>query len=435
MQDSWRFAGTSRELRCSTLTRRVFQSEERSVAVSKMSASNSSRSAGEVALLFLKLGCIAFGGPAAHIALMRREVVVRRRWLDEQQFLDLLGASNLIPGPTSTELAIYLGYARAGRLGLVLAGALFILPAMLLVLAFAWTYVRYGATPQAAALLYGIKPVIIAVIVEAIYALLRPAVKNWRLGLAAAAALSLYLLGQNPLIPLFGLSLLVMLVENRGRLPSGARAGGAGRGGHIVLVLPAAPGAADVLAHAGGPIAAGAAGFSLAALFLTFLKIGATLYGSGYVLLAFLRDDFVRRLGWLTDRQVLDAIAVGQFTPGPVFTTATFIGYLTGGWPGAVAATVGIFLPAFVLVAAVYPLVPRLRTSPWTAAFLDGANAAALGLMAAVAWQLGATSLVDPFTAALALAAAGLLIRSRVNSAWLVLGGAVAGAAYRLALG
>src|SRR5437588_588105 len=199
---------------------------------------------------------------------------------------------------------------------------------MLLVLAFAWTYVRYGATPQAAALLYGIKPVIIAVIVEAIYALLRPAVKNWRLGLAAAAALSLYLLGQNPLIPLFGLSLLVMLVENRGRLPSGARAGGAGRGGHIVLVLPAAPGAADVLAHAGGPIAAGAAGFSLAALFLTFLKIGATL-----------------------------------------------------------------------------------------------------------SWQLGATSLVDPFTAALALAAAGLLIRSRVNSAWLVLGGAVAGAAYRLALG
>ena len=391
-------------------------------------------SAGEVALLFLKLGCIAFGGPAAHIALMRQEVVVRRKWLSEQAFLDLLGASTLIPGPTSTELAIYLGYARAGRLGLVLAGALFILPAMLLVLAFAWAYVRYGATPQATALLYGIKPVIIAVIVEAIYALLRPAVKNWRLGLVVIAALSLYLLGQNPLIPLFGLSLLVMLVENRDRLPPGGRAAGVGRAGLIVPVLPAAPGGADVLAHAVGPIVTGAAGFSLAALFLTFLKIGATLYGSGYVLLAFLRDDFVRRLGWLTDRQVLDAVAVGQFTPGPVFTTATFIGYLAGGWPGAIAATVGIFLPAFVFVAAVYPVVPRLRTSPWTGAFLDGANAAALGLMAAVAWQLGAASIVDPFTAALALVAAVLLIRVRVNSAWLVLGGAIAAAAYRLAL-
>ena len=393
-----------------------------------------SRSAGEVALLFLKLGCIAFGGPAAHIALMRQEVVVRRQWLSEQEFLDLLGASTLIPGPTSTELAIYLGYARAGRLGLVLAGALFILPAMLLVLAFAWAYVRYGATLQAAALLYGIKPVIIAVIVEAIYALLRPAVKHWRLGLVVIAALSLYLLGSNPLIPLLGLSLLVMLVENRGRLPPGRRAAGVGRAGLIVPVLPAAPGAADALAHAVGPIATAVAGFSLAALFLTFLKIGATLYGSGYVLLAFLRDDFVRRLGWLTDRQVLDAVAVGQFTPGPVFTTATFIGYLTGGWPGAIAATVGIFLPAFVLVATVYPLVPRLRTSPWTGAFLDGANAASLGLMAAVAWQLGATSIVDPFTTALALAAAVLLIRFRVNSAWLVLSGAVAGAAYRLAV-
>jgi chromate transporter len=393
-----------------------------------------SRSASEVALLFLKLGCIAFGGPAAHIALMRQEVVVRRKWLSEQEFLDLLGASTLIPGPTSTELAIYLGYARAGRLGLVLAGALFILPAMLLVLAFAWAYVRYGATPQATALLYGIKPVIIAVIVEAIYALLRPAVKYWRLGLVVVAALSLYLLGSNPLIPLFGLSLLVMLVENRGRLPPGRRTAGVGRAGLIVPVLPAAPGAADVLAHAVGPIATGVAGFSLAALFLTFVKIGATLYGSGYVLLAFLRDDFVRRLDWLTDRQVLDAVAVGQFTPGPVFTTATFIGYLTGGWPGAMAATVGIFLPAFVFVAAVYPLVPRLRTSPWTAAFLDGANAASLGLMAAVAWQLGAASIVDPFTAALALAAALLLIHFRVNSAWLVLGGAVAGAAYRLTL-
>jgi len=381
----------------------------------------------EVAVLFLKLGWIAFGGPAAHIALMRQEVVGRRKWLSEQQFLDLLGASNLIPGPTSTELALYLGYARAGPMGLVVAGLLFILPAMLLVLAFAWAYVRFGSTPQAASLLYGIKPVIIAVIVQAVYALLRSAVKNWRLGVVVVLALALYLRGLNPLIPLFGLALLVMVVENHARLIGRRRTT---RGGPLLVLppLPAIPGVAAVAV-------AGTAGFSLAALFLTFLKIGATLYGSGYVLLAFLRDDFVHRLGWLTDRQILDAIAVGQFTPGPVFTTATFVGYLTGRWLGAVVATVGIFLPSFVFVAIVYPLVPRLRASPWTAAFLDGANAAALGLMAAVAWQLGASSIVDPLTAALALVAAVLLIRSQVNSAWLVLGGGVVGLAYKVATG
>lgn len=365
----------------------------------------------EVAALFLKLGWIAFGGPAAHIALMRQEVVVRRNWMTEQQFLDLLGASNLIPGPTSTELAIYLGYRRAGALGLVLAGVLFILPAMLLVLAFAWAYVRYGSLPQAAGLLYGIKPVIIAVIVQAIYGLMRTALKTWRLGAAAVASIVLYFVGLNPLVPLFGLALLVMVVDN-GPRPA------AGRVMLAVSPAPLDPGAV-------APAAAGT--FSLATLFLTFLKIGATLYGSGYVLLAFLRDDFVHRLRWLTDRQLLDAIAVGQFTPGPVFTTATFVGYLTGRWTGALTATAGIFLPSFVFVAAVYPLVPRLRASPWTAAFLDGANAAALGLMAAVAWQLGLTSIVDPLTAALAVAAAVVLIRTRVNSAWLVLGGAAAG--------
>jgi len=377
-----------------------------------------------VAALFLKLGWIAFGGPAAHIALMRQEVVARRKWVTEQQFLDLLGASNLIPGPTSTELAIYLGYARAGRAGLVLAGTLFILPAMLLVLAFAWAYVRYGSTPQVASLLYGIKPVIIAVIAQAVYGLLRTAVKTWRLGAAVAAGGALYLAGLNPLVPLFGLALLVMAVENRTRI--GSRAAPAAR---ALLAMPAGrlafdPGAAP-------PAAAGAAG--LATLFLTFLKIGATLYGSGYVLLAFLRDDFVHRLRWLTDRELLDAVAVGQFTPGPVFTTATFIGYLTGRWTGAVVATAGIFLPSFVFVAVVYPLVPRLRASPWTAAFLDGANAAALGLMIAVAWQLGTTSIVDPLTAALAVLAAVALIRFRVNSAWLVLGGAAVGLAASLA--
>jgi chromate transporter len=374
----------------------------------------------EVGALFFQLGWIAFGGPAAHIALMRREVVIRRKWLTEQQFLDLLGASNLIPGPTSTELAIYLGYARAGRLGLVLAGALFILPAMLLVLVLAWAYGRYGSTPQVGAILYGIKPVIIAVIVQAIYALLPTAVKTWRLGAVVVLSAALYLLGFNPLIPLFGLSILVMLAENRARL---ARTTSLGR----MSAVPLTPAVA--------PVAVGAVGFSLVVLFLTFLKVGATLYGSGYVLLAFLRHDFVHRLGWLTDHQLLDAIAVGQFTPGPVFTTATFIGYLTGGWLGGIVATVGIFLPAFIFAAAVYPVVPRLRASPWAASFLDGANAAALGLMVAVVWQLARSSIIDPLTAILGLLAAVVLIRSQVNSAWLILGGAVVGLIARFALG
>jgi chromate transporter len=365
---------------------------------------------GEVAALFLKLGLIAFGGPAAHIALMRQEVVQRRHWLSEQAFLDLLGASNLIPGPTSTELAIYLGYSRAGRIGLVLAGLLFILPAMLLVLAFAWAYVEFGSTPEAGALLYGVKPVIVAVIVQAIYGLLRSAVKSWALGVVVVVTAGMYFGGLNPLVPLFGLAILVMLIENRARLSASSHSS--------ALVLMAVP-----LAQA----APAAAGFSLGVLFLTFLKIGATLYGSGYVLLAFLHDDFVNRLGWLTDQQLLDAIAVGQLTPGPVFTTATFIGYVVGSWAGAIVATVAVFLPSFVFVAVVYPLVPRLRASPWTAAFLDGANAAAVGLMAAVAWQLGATSIVDALTAALGLLATLLLIRFRVNSAWLVLGGALTG--------
>ncbi|HTD76178.1 MAG TPA: chromate efflux transporter, partial [Chloroflexota bacterium] len=268
-------------------------------------------------------------------------------------------------------------------------------------------------TPQAGALLYGVKPVIVAVIVQAIYGLLRSAVKSWALGIVVLLTIGLYFAGLNPLAPLFGLAILVMLIENRARLSRFSPSSGP-----LLAAVPLAQAA---------PAPAAAGGFSLGVLFLTFLKIGATLYGSGYVLLALLHDDFVNRLGWLTDQQLLDAIAVGQFTPGPVFTTATFIGYLVGGWAGAVVATVAVFLPSFVFVAVVYPLVPRLRASPWTAAFLDGANAAAVGLMAAVAWQLGTTSIIDGLTAGLGLAAAVLLIRFRVNSAWLVLGGGLTG--------
>jgi chromate transporter len=373
---------------------------------------------GEVGALFLKLGFIAFGGPAAHIAMMRDEVVRRRKWVTDQQFLDLLGASNLIPGPSSTELAIYLGYTRAGPVGLLLAGVLFILPAMLIVLGFAWAYVQFGSTPPATALLYGIKPVIIAIIVQAIYGLVRTAVKTWLLGIGVLLAIGLYFIGLSPLVPLLGIAVAVMLVENRGRLLS---PGGPGPQSRASSLLPALP-----LLRA-APLAAAATGFSLFTLFLTFLKIGATLYGSGYVLLAFLRDDFVDRLGWLTDQQILDAVAVGQFTPGPVFTTATFIGYVLGGLPGAGLATLGIFLPAFVFVALSGPLVPRIRRSPAAGAFLDGVNAASLALMAVVTWELGRAALVDPLTVALAVASGVVLLRFDINSAWLILGGGAIG--------
>jgi chromate transporter len=369
----------------------------------------------EVAALFLKLGFVAFGGPAAHIALMREEVVRRRRWVTEQQFLDLLGASNLIPGPTSTELAIYLGYARAGWRGLVLAGTLFILPAALISLALAWAYVRYGSTPEATWLLYGIKPVIIAVVVQAIWALGRTAVKGWLHVTIGALVLVLYAVGANEIVLLLGAGLFVVAARKGWRLRERPR---------TLALVP-------LLGAPALPSAAAGAAVDPASLFLVFLKIGAVLYGSGYVLLAFLRNDFVVRLRWLTDQQLIDAVAVGQLTPGPVFTTATFIGYVLAGTSGAALATVAIFLPSFVFVAVVYPIVPRLRGSPWMSGFLDGVNVAALGLMMAVTWQLGRSAVVDWLTAGVALVATVLLLKLRINSVWLIAGGAAIGAAAR----
>jgi chromate transporter len=374
----------------------------------------------EVVQLFLRLGVTAFGGPAAHIALMRDEVVRRRRWVSDERFLDLLGMTNLIPGPNSTEMAIHLGYVRAGWAGLLLGGACFIVPAVLIVLALAWLYVRYGTLPAAAWLLYGVIPVIIAVIAHAIWALGRAALKGPLLAGVGGAVLLLALAGGNELALLFGGGAVVVLVRLARRQAAAAAA------------LAAALGAPAVALGQG---AAAGGGASLATLFLTFLKIGAVLYGSGYVLIAFLRNDFVNRLGWLTDRQLLDAIAIGQVTPGPVFTTATFVGYLVAGGPGAILATIAIFLPSFVFVALSHPLLPRIRGSRGAAAFLDGVNVAALGLMAAVAWQLARTAIVDLLTAGLMLITLALLIRTRVNSAWLVLGGAAAGLAYRALVG
>ena len=367
---------------------------------------------GEVARLFLRLGFIAFGGPAAHVAMMRDEVVRRRRWVTDEQFLDLYGATNLIPGPNSTEMAIHLGYVRAGWPGLIAGGGLFILPAMLIVLALAWAYVEYGATPGATWMLYGVKPVIMAVVAQALWGLARASMKTLPLAAIGMGVLVLYLLGVNEIALLFAAGLLTVVVQNARRLHRP-------RASYTAFALLAPPSL--------GALATGIAGYSLATLFLTFLKIGAVLYGSGYVLLAFLRRDFVERLGWLTDQQLLDAVAIGQFTPGPVFTTATFIGYLVGGVTGAIAATVAIFLPGFVFVALTNPLIPKLRRSPWMASLLDGVNVAAVGLMAAVAWQFGRVAVNDAVTAALAIVAVVLLIRFRTNSALLVAGGGAAG--------
>jgi chromate transporter len=359
----------------------------------------------ELASFFLRLGTTAFGGPAAHIAIMEDELVRRRAWLSREKFLDLLGASNLIPGPSSSELAIHIGYLCAGWRGLLVAGSCFILPAALMVGGLAWLYVRFGKLPALAGILFGIKPVVISVILQALWNLGRTAVKTTFLAIVAGISL---------LLSAFGLHPPVLLVL-------------AG----VVACFPALKNSRAIFSvHAMGLVSSAAAtavSFSLISLFLVFLKIGATVFGSGYVLLAFLRADLVTHRGWLTDAQLLDAVAVGQVTPGPVFTTATFIGFVLGGIRGAVLSTVGIFLPTFLLVAVSGAIVPRIRQSKIAGAFLDGVNVGSLALMAAVTWQLGRASLVDTLTVLLAVASLIALLRFRVNSVWLILLGAITG--------
>jgi len=381
-------------------------------------------SLGDLARLFLTLGTIGFGGPAAHIALMEDEVVRRRGWLTREAFLDYLGATNLIPGPNSTELAIEIGRDRAGWPGLVVAGVAFIVPAAVIVGITAWAYVRFGNLPAALALFAGVKPVIIAIVVQALWRLARTAVKTRWLGVLTVAAIAAVAAGVHELVALVAGGALSVL----GGVVARPRDAGDQLGIGMpfgVPVLPGAPPLAGALGVATGVPAA----VSLWSLFAIFLKIGSVLFGSGYVLLAFLRADLVERLGWLTERQLLDAVAVGQVTPGPVFTTATFIGYVLGGIPGAVVATVGIFLPAFVFVAVSGPLIPRLRRSRLAGAALDGINAASLGLMTVVTWQLGRASIVSVSSGVVAVTAGALLATRRVNAAWLVIGGALAGIA------
>jgi chromate transporter len=356
----------------------------------------------ELLAVFGTLGVIGFGGPAAHIALMRREVVERRRWLTDQQMVDLVGITNLIPGPNSTEMAMHVGRLRAGGIGLVVAGLAFIIPAAAIVLVLAWAYVTYGDTPTGEALLYGIKPVVIAIVVAALIAFARTALTGPMRWLVAAAAAILWAIGVNELVLLAAGAILV----------AGVRIGTNHPWAALGLVLPAATAVASV---------------NLLTLGAVFLKAGALLYGSGYVLLAFLRGDLVERLGWLTDAQLLDAVAIGQVTPGPLFTTATFVGYLLAGLPGALVATLAIFAPAFVFVAIIGPMADRLRDRPLTAALLDGVNAAALGLMAAVSVQLGLSAVRDPLTIGLFVASAAALWWGRIPSVALVAAGAAFG--------
>lgn len=366
----------------------------------------------DLARLFLKLGTIAFGGPAAHIAMMEDEVVRRRRWMTRDDFLDLLGATNLIPGPNSTEMAIHIGHRQRGRWGLIVAGVSFIFPAVLIVLLFAWIYVRYGSLPQIAGALYGIKPVIIAVVLQALWSLGRTATKNLFLAAVGLAGIVLAFLGVHELLILLGGGVVVgasQLVLRQ--IKSGVRS--------FAFASPMA-----ILLQA---TTVTSVQFGLLPLFLFFLKVGSVLYGSGYVLLAFIRADLVERWHWLTESQLLDAVAVGQATPGPVFTTATFVGYVLGGFPGAAVATLGIFLPAFVFVAASGPLVSRIRRSPAAGAFLDGVNVASLALMVVVTYALGRAALIDIPTIVLALVSAVALFGFRVNSVWLILGGGVVG--------
>jgi chromate transporter len=376
-----------------------------------------------VLVVMLKLGTIAFGGPAVHVAMLREETVRRRHWLADTEFLDLFGAVSVLPGPSSTQLAIVLARRRAGWVGLLLGGACFILPAMAIVLALAWAYVRYGSTPTGGGVLYGVGPVVIAVVAVAVWELARSALvphreQGWLAvaGLAAVgvAAFVGYLAGLDVLVILAAAGLVVSLASNWRRLRPAARS-------LLLPVLGLLAIAASARRHP-----------SLTAVAGEFLKLGVVVFGSGYLLLAFLQRDLVSGLGWLDPRQVLDGVIAGQITPGPVFTTATFLGYLLGGLPGAIVATAAIFAPSFVLVAALEPLIGRIRRSPWAGAALDGITIAALGLMAGVTIDLGRAAITDPLTAAIAITALLVVLRWRPNTAWLVLTGAAIGIAHTL---
>lgn len=365
---------------------------------------------GEIAAAFLRLGFIAFGGAVAHIAIMEEEFVRRRKWLSREEFVDRVGAVNLLPGPSSTEMTIYLGYVRGGFAGLVVAGASFILPSALMMVTFAWIYLRYGSLPQIAGVLWGVKPVVVVLIAQAVWSLGKTVLNSRELMVIAAIVLGLAAKKVSTLPLLIGTGVAWIVADRFGQKAGGSQAaiGAVSGAGTAVTVVTAAA------ATIGG-------------VFFYFLKIGALLFGSGYVLLAVLREDLVTRLHWVSESQLMDAVALSQATPGPFFTVATFLGYVLSGWKGAWLATVGMFVPAFVYVAATANFLPRLRKSPTASAFLDGVNTAAVALMAFVGFQFARQSVMSPLAAAIAVASAVLAFRYKVNSAWLILGGAVVG--------
>ncbi|PZO41758.1 MAG: chromate transporter [Pseudanabaena frigida] len=368
----------------------------------------------DLAIVFTKLGAIAFGGPAAHIAQIELEVVQHRQWLTREKLLDLLSISNLIPGPNSTELVIHVGLEQAGWQGMLVAGTCFILPAMLLVWGLAIAYVEYQTIPTVGWLLYGVKPVIIAIIIQALWKLGKSGLKNGLTWSAGLLVLVLYFLNINEIVLMLCAGVVVALVSNFNFLKNPKS-------------LPSIFPPFSLFPLPLGAIASEVVPKNWITVFLSFLKIGSVLYGSGYVLLAFVQQEFVDRTHWLTSQQLLDAVAIGQFTPGPVLTTATFIGYLLAGNLGAITGTIGIFLPAFILVLLINPFVSNLRKSPWIAGFLDGVNAASIGLMAAVAWELGRGA-IDIWTIMVAIASLGILLKfPKINSAWLLLAGGAIG--------
>lgn len=358
----------------------------------------------EVVILFFWMGLTAFGGPAAHVAIFHDQVVKRRKWIDEQRFLDLLSATQLIPGPNSTEMTIHLGFLHAGWPGLILGGVSFILPSMLMVIGLAWVYRLYGSAPQVEWVLYAVKPVVIAIILKALWSLGKKAIKDNTTSLVAAAVVLLNILGVNNILLLIGSGIVLATAKwifNKKN--------------HLLIFFPITP---STISHTYQQLAQE---FNLSTLFFTFLKIGSVLYGSGYVLLAFLHSEFVENLGWLTSRQIIDAVAIGQVTPGPVSTTATFLGFVLGGVPGALLATLGMFLPSFILVAITNPLIPRMRESRWFSAFLDGVNAGSLGLMSVVAWQLASAAFVDIPAVILGHASLLLVVFTKINTTWIIL--------------
>ncbi|MGB3691130.1 MAG: chromate efflux transporter [Spirulinaceae cyanobacterium] len=381
----------------------------------------------ELATLFLKLGIIGFGGPAAHIAMMEEEVVSRRQWLTRSQFLDLVGATNLIPGPNSTEMAIHVGYLYAGLSGLVVAGICFIFPAVTITAILAWLYQEFGTLPQLAPLLYGIKPAVLAVILGALWRLGNKAVKSYQLLLIGLGVVPLLLLGLNEIVALLigGVvgGIWLQLTAGKKQPPNSTieMVIGSLTTGTIIKAV-----AAQVDSLVTPP---------LWQLGLFFLKVGSVLFGSGYVLIAFLEGEVVNKYHWLSGQQLLDAIAIGQFTPGPVLSTSTFIGYLILGVPGAIVATLGIFLPSFVFVIVLNPLITKLRQSPWTSAFLDAVNVSSVALMVVVTLKLIQATLIQPtanfpidlVAVGIAAIATIVLLRFKLNAAWLVLGGAVIG--------